>query len=305
MTFRSSALQSRVSRHFRRPLGRRAAKLGIRAAHELIAPLRVRRFGTVNSKSSSLVTGDAPAIVSLTTFGSRLSIVHIAIESIARGVVRPSRIILWLDDDELMAARPQSIRRLEKRGLEVKLTEKIGPHAKYFPAVQIACASGLALVTADDDIIYPRRWLAGLLEAHYATPENIVCYQSHRVSFTESGYLAPYADWAENWSDLPTGRAFALGVSGVLYPPRMLEGLRAGNTQFMSVAPRADDVWLHYVAAVNRISVRQISNTPTHFTAIRHRGQQLKDTNVGASGNDRQIAATYDAGTLEWIRSQT
>src|ERR1700728_2535296 len=54
------------------------------------------------------------AVVSLTTYGKRVRVVHLAIESIARGKTKPSRLILWLDDAALIANLPRPLLRLER-----------------------------------------------------------------------------------------------------------------------------------------------------------------------------------------------
>ena len=82
-----------------------------------------------------------------------------AIESIAAGRTRPQRLILWLDDPLQYDHRPAALRRLEARGLEIRLTENWGSHKKYFPALSIALGDDLAIATADDDTLYPRSWL--------------------------------------------------------------------------------------------------------------------------------------------------
>ncbi len=74
-------------------------------------------------------------MVSLTSYGTRIGRVAYAIESIAAGTARPRRLVLWLDDPTRFAARPAALRRLERRGLEVRLTENLGPHTKYFPSL--------------------------------------------------------------------------------------------------------------------------------------------------------------------------
>ena len=45
-----------------------------------------------------VATGQPGPVVSLTTYGRRVHVVFLAIESIARGHTNPSRLILWLDD---------------------------------------------------------------------------------------------------------------------------------------------------------------------------------------------------------------
>lgn len=52
--------------------------------------------------------GDPPGapIVSLTSYGERVAISYLAIESILKGRLRPSRIILWVDDEETVEHLP-------------------------------------------------------------------------------------------------------------------------------------------------------------------------------------------------------
>src|SRR4051794_26676324 len=89
---------------------RKRAKRG--SSYVWLAAMRVR-----NRVSRSSVLGSAEVIVSLTTYGTRLSTVAYAIESIAAGSVRPKRMVLWLDDPSGFEHRPVSLRRLERRGL--------------------------------------------------------------------------------------------------------------------------------------------------------------------------------------------
>ncbi len=116
-------------------------------------------FGIRNRLSRAPVTGDGP-IVSLTTHGVRLGVVHLALESIARGTLRPSRLVLWLGSEDFAAHLPKTLQRLVARGLEVRQSEDLGPHTKYWPLV--AEGPGGDFVTADDDVYYPRGWLAEL-----------------------------------------------------------------------------------------------------------------------------------------------
>ena len=116
----------------------------------------------------AVATKEPGAVVSLTTYGRRVGAVHLAIESIARGDTKPSRLILWLDDAALFANLPRPLLRLEHRGLEIRLCKNYGPHKKYYPYVESQKAFPYPLATADDDVIYPRSWLAGLLDAYSA-----------------------------------------------------------------------------------------------------------------------------------------
>lgn len=245
-----------------------------------------------NRVSRASVLGDLPVTVSLTSYGPRVDRVAYTIESIARGRSRPRRLILWLDDPHRFAQRPAALRRLESRGVEIRVCENFGPHTKYFPWVESGEADG-PLVTADDDVLYPRGWLARLHVAHVAHPTVVSCYRASRVVVID-GAVAPYDAWPRCTDTVASITRFATGVSGVLYPMAMLDELAARGRAFLELSPRADDIWLHWVALRAGIAVRQVSRTPVHFPTLPGtQGQALVNENVHAGGNDRWIQGLY------------
>lgn len=292
------------SRYVRRPVARRVWKVTIRGLREILLPIRIRILQKANLHDRASILGEAPVLVSLTTHGARVSQVHLAIESIAHGKLRPTRLILWVDSEVLLDQLPPAVRRLERRGLEVKIAENLGPHTKYFPALKLLAGSTLKLVTADDDIVYPRAWLRDLVKASIAYPQSVNCHQSHRMTFYD-GEVAPYSEWKENWSVHASPTTFPLGVSGVLYPPKMITALLDRGKLFLGCTPRADDVWLHFVATEEGIPIRQVSSIPTHFSEIpTPAASRLSDENIANGGNDAQIRATYSAEAWTRLRSE-
>ena len=135
--------------------------------------IRSFRLSIYNRFDRRPVAGDpSQPVVSLTTYGSRAKTVHLTIESIARGKVRPSRLLLWVNDSALVAKPNPHLRRLQRRGLEIRLTEDFGPHKKYFPYAIGEPNHITALVTADDDVIYPPYWFEELSESHRRQPSS-------------------------------------------------------------------------------------------------------------------------------------
>lgn len=253
----------------------------------------VRVLSRRNLTATRPVTGGAPVCVSLTTYGKRLESVFISIESIGAGRLRPARLILWLDDAAAFAAPPAELQRLVSRGLEIKLTDNLGPHTKYYPYVTGEHDGRLALVTSDDDIIYPRKWLAGLMAGHRRHPEDVICYRAWVVG-TENGTVMPYDSWRPCLTTRPSVRNFATGVSGVLYPPPMVEQLAASGDSFRDTCPAADDIWLHAVALRAGRKIRQLANRPRHFPLIPNtQATGLAQSNFVGKRNDLQAAATY------------
>lgn len=247
----------------------------------------------------SLLSANGPA-VSLTTYGSRLNSVFLTLESISSGRLLPSKLILWLDDDNTQPL-PNAIKRLQKRGLVVLYRENLKPHSKYYHYLNFTDTFNAPLVTADDDILYPKNWLHDLHIAYQTNPALIYCYRARRVTFNGEK-LASYAQWSLHHHTDASYLNFATGVSGVIYPPNYLQFLKDAGKQFLGCCPLADDVWLHVNALRAGYKIKQLSNKPAHFTLIP--GSQtltLMQQNYFSDGNDVQIAKTYQASDVAFM----
>lgn len=238
----------------------------------------------INLFSQRPITGEAQVDVSLTSFGPRIQAsVWKTIETIGRGVVRPRRVILWLDE----AARPAALQRLEKRGLEIRSCPNYGPHKKYFPYVESESLD-VPLVTADDDVFYPRHWLATLLSIRQ--PRVVVC---HRARIRIDG---PYSSWPMCETTQASDRVFATGFGGVLYPPEVLMALRDRGAAFLDVCPLSDDFWLHFAAASSGCAVRQVTSTAAYWWPnLKWSNTGLWGDNILGGGNDRIAEAARNA----------
>lgn len=262
----------------------------------------MRWLDSRNRHSVEPVVQDDGPVVSLTTFGARWERVHYALESIGSGRLRPSRLLLWVAPSLLETALPETLKRLRRRGLEVLSCEDVGPHTKYFPAVSLLKLE-CSLVTADDDVLYPVDWLERLRDAALNRPSHVVAHRARSICFGEDGRLAPYVQWRHCESVSPSPLHFALGVGGVLYPAAMQQALREAGDGFRSCCPRADDVWLKFVALRNGVDVVQIERSPPVVTDLPGtRGAGLARHNVSGGGNDTQIQATFDATALALLR---
>ncbi|WP_424347701.1 hypothetical protein [Kocuria sp. CH-021] len=256
-------------------------------------------FRVRNRCSAAPVRGDAPVVVSLTSYGSRIRTVHLAVESMAHGSVRPQRLILWLREADVVADPPPPLARLVRRGLELRCTEDWGPHQKYYPYVRSVAHHELPMVIADDDVLYGETWLEELLAVHERHPRDVIAHRAHRLR-VGNGRILPYATWSPGAPAEASYRTFATGTSGVLYPPHLLDALRDTGSGFTACAPMADDVWLHAVALRHRTRTRPVDDGRTSYRPIpRMLFTGLRTTNVLRGGNDMQIAATYSASDVE------
>ncbi len=253
-----------------------------------------RRHLTRNHSSDRAIIGDAPIVVSLTSFGPRLPTAFFAIESIAAGTRLPRRIMLWLCDEDYEKPLPVELKRLVDRGLEVRACIDLGPFKKFYPYISSQGSIDLSLVTADDDALYPRRWLQRFVQAVRQQPDTILAYRARSVQATGKA-LTRYSDWPLCRSARPSYTTFATGVSGVLYPPRFLDVLRSAGDGFLTACPTADDIWMHFNAVLHGFKVQQMRPRAAEYRQIS--GTQttmLGSQNVIDGRNDAYISNLYN-----------
>lgn len=257
----------------------------------LMGKYRLKNFFFKTSIVSKL-----PVVVSLTSYGERVDKVFYTIESISNGEILPCRMILWLDNEHQFNHLPASLKRLQKRGLEIFLTKNYGPHTKYYPYLESVEHHSFPLVTADDDIFYPNFWLKRLYQSYVITPTVVNCYRAHVVTLEEQKQeVRPFEFWRICISNEASYLNQATGVSGVLYPPNLLNQIKAAGDVFLSCCPNADDIWLHVCALRNGYQVKQIHAVAYHFLTLPFTQKNgLFNANIFQGLNDKQAKMTYE-----------
>jgi hypothetical protein len=291
---KSDVLQRRWRLHWRlrKEIGTftNPARANLRAVVPYLDRVRLARL---NRRSKESLLDPAGPILSLTSHSTRIQSVHLAVESIGQGRLKPRRILLWLADEEADRALPDSLLSLVERGLEIRYTPDLGPHTKYYPYVASQEVHADPVVTADDDIIYEHDWLAMLVEAHEREPDYIHCHRARRVQL-EGCHFAPYGSWGPAPDSAPHPLNFCIGASGAIYPAAFLSALRRHGTGFLSVCPQADDVWLNWVAHREGFPVAQVASTWPQYREIpASQVVSLSRINIGEGGNQLQLADTY------------
>ncbi len=267
-------------------------------AREIAGLRRRNRFSR-----ERVVDPGAEVVVTMTTHGVRLREAWIALESIARGDLRPARLMLWIDDAASFRRLPRELRRLRRRGLEILFTEAYGVHTKYYPYVRSVASPDLPLVTCDDDIVYPADWLSALVKAHRERPADVVCFRAHLIGLDAGGALTPYADWEPARGRSSSFAHFGTSVSGQLLPASVQRALKDGGERFRELAPFADDIWLAACAIAAGVRTSMVGDEPVLFPYIP--GSQeaggLYVVNVLQGGNDPVLARVLGSAHLAAI----
>ena len=205
------------------------------------------------------VKRDVPIIVSLTSYEARFKDLEISLYSLLNQSLKPDRIILWLSDEiESLNDLPYEITKYIKNGLEIRFVNDIGSYTKAIYAFKEY--SEAIIVTADDDIYYPKKWLERLYHSYIAHPKDIQVHRAHRVRIKDRKIL-PYEKWEKHVQE-ESARFdnFLTGVGGVLYPPNCFLSEVFRNDIFLKYAPTADDIWFWFMALISNRRIRVVQN---------------------------------------------
>ncbi|MGV0961460.1 MAG: hypothetical protein ACOYB1_16670 [Limnohabitans sp.] len=250
---------------------------------------------------TSGVTGqkrEQELVVSLTTIPERICKVHLCIESLLRQSLKPDRIVLWLSESAVegrptvsLQSLPWKLRRLEKRGLEIRWCRDIRSLRKIVPTLRLY--PGALIVTSDDDVFYPRDWLKDLYAAYMSEPQFIHCHRAHLMRYAESGAVLPYVQWNITAPGLigPSMKLFPTGVGGVLYAPDHLHSDVFNEEVFLELCPTADDVWLKAMSMLKGTACKKVGPHAIAYPEIRiPNNRVLSHDNINSNGNDVQIS---------------
>ena len=233
-----------------------------------------------------------PLIVSLTSYPPRFPTLALTLRCLLSQSVRPDKTILWIADQDV-SELPQDVLTLQQRGLEIRKTHDLGPFKKIVPALQEFPEAIIA--TADDDVYYWRTWLEELIFAWSGSTTEIVCHRANGIIPDSAGRPRPYREWPMGVAcEGRSSAIFPTGVEGVLYPPGSLSPMVLDSEIFMNTCPRADDVWLYFMARMAGSDFRTTGHGRRPCMWRNSQRVALHRVNVLQNGNDNQIEAMIE-----------
>jgi len=239
-----------------------------------------------------------PIIVSLTSIPPRLKMLPLCLRALLSQSFRPNKVILWLSEYDRSGNKaisksrlPKELLALAKRGLEIRFCEDIGSYRKLIPTLKKFPDS--VIVTADDDVIYPKDWLKKLYASYQADPKSIHCYQARFVSFKPNGEIDDYLNWVFDCEgNKKSSLVCPVGVYGVLYPPKVLSNEVFNEDVFLKICPKADDIWFKAMSLKNNIHCQKVYPELKGLSTIP--GSQVVSLfSENENRNDEQIRAVF------------
>ena len=207
-------------------------------------------FDKLNYNASS----SPEVIISLTSYPERINQVCYTLHSLLMQSLRPDRIELWLSEDEFKGTciLPNTLLKLQEYGIYICWTKKnIYSYKKIIPT--LIRHPDAIIITADDDLYYPRDWFKNLYSAWKKSKDcrAIPCHRMHRILIDKNVPL-PYDNWLHVVQDIkPDLHYFPTTGGGVLYPPHCFYKDITREDLFTQLAPTADDLWLWAMTCLN------------------------------------------------------
>ncbi|MCQ2596888.1 MAG: hypothetical protein MJ181_03490 [Treponema sp.] len=231
-------------------------------------------------------------IVVLTSYGTRINELQYTLYSLITQTVKPIKIVVYIAENDFENI-PLSILRFEKYGVEFHKTEDLKSYKKLLPA--LVEYPQYNLVTADDDLFYPKKWLENLYNEHMKYPEDVVCQQYIEITYDKN--IKNFKNWIINPKSHKSLRTMCqLGGSGTLYPRNSLYKDICDYELIKELAPYSDDIWFYFMCLLNGTKIRQVSNswkTLRYVNVYREygivEGKTLTQINVAGGKNDEQF----------------
>ncbi len=180
------------------------------------------------------------AIISLTTVPSRVGLLPHVIGSLLHQTVSADRIVLYagFHDDRVAKLAVRHADRFEVRFVE----NDLGSYRKLVHA--LGDFSDSAIVTCDDDCLYPTDFVERLRAAAADRPDAVLCGRARRMAVAADGRFAHYRAWSPVEDEASASYWLCpTGVGGVLYPRGGLAPEATDARLFRDLAPTVDDIW--------------------------------------------------------------
>jgi hypothetical protein len=269
--------------------------------YELKKTIIINKLQSINltSKEPIINEKDNSLIVSLTTFGRRISDVYLAIETIGLQTMKPSKVILWLAEDEFDEKDlPVSLKNLQNRGLTIDYYKDIKAYKKLIPTLQRY--KDCLILTIDDDVVYNWDLIEVLYKNYLSNPNVIHCGAAKQIVINSNEFTS-YNSWKQNINETftPSKMNFSVGFGGVLYFPDCFHTDILDENRFMHLTPHNDDIWFKMMSLLKGIKVKsvvnQFSKTSPLFPIEIAQEDSLSIINVVKKKNDEQLRNVFSA----------
>jgi len=185
-------------------------------------------------------------IISLTILPSRLKNSQKCIQSLLSQDTKPDAIYIWHPqncrrDKTVVKEMPPYLQNPLIHNLKV---EDMGPITKILPSLKKEWNNkDTIIITADDDVIYPKNWVSGLVEASDKSPNSVFCYRGRNFRDKQNPLYAHTNLVGGHRVKKNTEVDIVTGTWGALYKPQFFKE-EFFDVDLSSKFFFVDDIWI-------------------------------------------------------------
>jgi hypothetical protein len=153
------------------------------------------------------------------------------------------------------------------------------------------------VVSADDDIFFPKNSLKELYESYLKNPEYVHCHMARSIRKENDNKLLLYEQWLSHYDNFqgPSNNIFPYTGYGCLFPPNSLHMEVFNDKVFLDLCPNHDDAWFKAMTIINDVKTMRVKNISRHPHSIRGTQQKsLSNINIVGSQFDPQVEAVFN-----------
>ncbi len=193
-------------------------------------------------------------IISFTTIPSRIHKIKPMVDSILNQSVKPDEIILWLPKTFKRSDLEKEIEipeYLKESQISIKYCEDVGPFTKlYYSLKQEWDHKDTVIVTVDDDVFYPNKWLKTLIRASKKYPNKAIGFRG-RILIDKQDYKTSKLYFGSPFRK-PLNVDIITGTWGALYKVGFFTE-EIYNEQILQSNFMVDDIWITGNLARNKV----------------------------------------------------
>ncbi len=246
-------------------------------------------------------------VVSLTSYGKRVEdTLPYALYSLLTQSIRPSKIVVYLAKEDWSDEQlPPLLKKTQTIGVDFCYCDDIRSYKKLIPA--LIQFPDNPIITVDDDFYYHHNLFEWIIQAYADSDKKTVLGHWGCIPEKEYGTYKPYNEWKDcKFSNENSPISFYSGA-GTCYPPHIFDDEILKSNLFMSLCPKADDIWFWAMEERQGIKRKFISPMGPGYNQSVNR---IFDYKVGEDGcltlynvingeNDQQLRNVLDYYKLD------
>jgi hypothetical protein len=213
-----------------------------------------KKFNFLSRINNSKFRTDPSAdfVVSIATYPKRAHLLPAVFEALNQQTLLPLKWIVVLTAEEWPGLQlPKYLNKLINRGIEIVwvknnsfAVKKLLPVMQKYP--------DLGVITLDDDIIYHKSLVRGLLNNRTENPETIVGYVGKAMVKKENQLHMFFREKNAADKNTPSSQVYLIGWGGIYYPAGSLHEKAFNEDEVRRIVPgRGSDIWFWAATLAN------------------------------------------------------